>query len=178
MDDGAKERSDQFFRLFMASQKRIYSYILMLVSNSTDADEIMQEASAVMWQKFDDFTLGTNFGAWAVKIARYEVMNYCKKKRKGHILFDGETLDLFAGPAEKMVEDIDERLGALQTCLTKLSKRDRRLIQMHYEGGHTIKGVAESLDRSVQGMYKVMNRIHNGLLKCIQRRMISEETAW
>ena len=177
MDSRDKERSDQFFRLFMASQKRIYSYILMLVSNCNDADEIMQETSAVMWQKFDDFTLGTNFGAWAVKIARYEVLNYCKNKRRGHVLFDGEMLDLFAGPAENMTEDVDERLQALQTCLTKLNSRDRRLIQMHYEGGYTIKGVAESLDRSVQGMYKVMNRIHNSLLKCIRRRMVSEETA-
>ena len=93
------------------------------------------------------------------------------------MIFNGEMLDLFAGHAETMVEEVDDRVKALRQCMAKLSKRDRRLIQMHYEGGHTIKGVAESLDRSVQGMYKVMNRIHNSLLKCIRWRMVSEESS-
>ncbi|AQT68479.1 Sigma-K factor [Anaerohalosphaera lusitana] len=172
-----KERSDLFFKLFMANQKRIYSYILMLVPNCNDADEIMQEASAVMWQKFDEFEQGTNFGAWAVSIARFEVLNYTRKRKNSHVLFTGDMLDLFAGRAETVSGESDERMKAVQKCLEKLSKKDRRLLQMHYEGGLTIKGIAQSLDRSVQGMYKVMNRIHNSLIKCVRWRLVSEDSA-
>ncbi|MBI9017508.1 MAG: RNA polymerase subunit sigma-70, partial [Phycisphaerae bacterium] len=56
-------------RLFLDHQKKIYSFILMMSPNWCDADELMQETSAVMWQRFDTFEVGTNFVAWGIKIA-------------------------------------------------------------------------------------------------------------
>ncbi len=58
------QRGERFMRLLLANQQRIYGLILALVPNWNDADDIMQETSAVMWAKFDDYEAGTDFAAW------------------------------------------------------------------------------------------------------------------
>lgn len=48
MENEINQNQEQFLRLLMLNDKRIYAYILSFVPNVTDADDIMQESSAVM----------------------------------------------------------------------------------------------------------------------------------
>ena len=36
------------------NERRLYAYILTLLPHRADADDVLQEASLVMWDKFDD----------------------------------------------------------------------------------------------------------------------------
>ena len=49
----ASEKSKLFLRLFLQNERRLYAYILTLLPNRADADDVLQEASLVMWDKFD-----------------------------------------------------------------------------------------------------------------------------
>ena len=170
-----KVKSEDFFRLFMAGQRRIYTFILMLVPNSNDADDLMQEVASVMWSKFDDFEQGTNFAAWGVQIARYIVMNYRRTLKNTHIHFTDKFVDgIIDYAAESSVKR--ERLDMLKECIKKLSEANRQLIQMHYTQELTIKRVAESTGRSVNTLYKVMSRLHDSLLNCVRRNLAAEES--
>ncbi len=42
-------------------------------------DDVLQDTLAVMWKKFDNFKIGTDFVAWGKTIARYKIMNHLKK---------------------------------------------------------------------------------------------------
>ena len=42
------EKGKEFVRLLLANQNRIYAFILTLVSNWSDADDVMQETAEVM----------------------------------------------------------------------------------------------------------------------------------
>lgn len=168
-------KSDNFFRLYLQSQRRIYAYILMLVPNCSDADDILQQSSSIMWEKFDTFEPGSNFGAWAVRIAKYVILDHYKKKRRSHLIFKGELLESFAESAIDSLRHIDERLVFLKKCVGELSDEDRKLIKIRYEQGLKIKEIAHHLSRSVHGLYKTMNRIHNLLLNCTRRKMLAEE---
>jgi len=50
----------EFMRLFLVSQRRILSYVMVLVPNFATAEDIVQESAAVMWEKFGQFTPGTD----------------------------------------------------------------------------------------------------------------------
>jgi RNA polymerase sigma-70 factor, ECF subfamily len=166
---------DNFFQLYLQSQKRLYTYILMLVPNSSDADDILQQTSSIMWEKFDTYNPEASFGAWAVSIAKYVVFDHYKKKRRSHVIFKDEMLEIIAESATALTRDSDERLALLKVCVEKLSGNDRKLIKIRYEQGLKIKDIAERVGRPVQGFYKTMNRIHNLLLNCIRRKMLTEE---
>ena len=47
------DKNRLFLRLFLQNQRRLYAYILTLLPNRADADDVLQETSLVMWDKFD-----------------------------------------------------------------------------------------------------------------------------
>lgn len=169
------KKSDYFFQLYIKNQKRIYAYILMLVPNVSDADDILQQVSSFLWERFDQFEADTNFGAWATQIAKNFVLDYYKKQRRSKLIFAGENLELFAGKADEAAGRIDCRLEILQKCLRELSAGDSKLMKVRYEEGLKIKDIAMRIDRPVGGLYKAINRIHNLLLKCVRYKMFTQD---
>ena len=172
MDNTSKTK--QFFRLLMAHQNKIHSFILMCVPNEADADDIAQDTATVMWEKFGSFTLGTDFGKWGKTIAYNKILDYRKKKSRHHVIFSDALLDTLVQQAEAVLDQVDPRLEALKTCLSQLNTSDQDLIRRHYEDSMTIKSIAEKAQRSVQGLYKVMTRIHNRLMECVNLRLESQ----
>lgn len=168
-------RTKEFFRLFMANEAKIYTYILMFVPHRPDADDIMQETATVMWQKFADFQTGGNFTRWGKKIALHKILDYRKHCKSHHVVFSDELIDILAPHAEALMEAVDPRLDVLQTCLNKLPDKDRHLIKEHYEQGTPIKRMAEQANRSIHGLYKVMARIHTRLAECVNYGMAAWE---
>ena len=162
------ERTRQFFHLFMGSQNRIYAYILTFIPNGADADDIMQETASVLWEKFETFTPGTDFALWGAKIAYYKILDYRKRAGGRRVVFSEDLMRLLADQAETVIEQVDPRLDVLKTCLGRLNQQDRCLVRLHYEQGLTVKGIAEQSQRSVQGLYKVMVRIHDQLRRCVK----------
>lgn len=173
-----KEQSKLFFSLFMRNQTRIYSYILMLVPNRTYADEIMQDVSALLWEKFDTFELGTNFAAWGVRIAHFEILSFYRKQENKKVIFDSELVDMLSVRAKSRFTHVDKQIAALRKCLNKLNDTDRQLIKLHYEDNFTIRDISSHIDKSIHALYKVFNRIHHFLLKCVHRTIKAEETIW
>lgn len=167
----------RFVRQLMANQGRIYGYILTLVSNWADADDILQETAEVMWCQFEKSGPITNFTAWGIRIAHNKILNYYTKKGRQHVLLTEEILEDVAARAEPISAKNDDYAQALRDCLAKLKVTDLQLIKVRYEQGNTIKEVAEQVGRPVHGLYKAMARIHDVLLLCIRRTLAKEDTA-
>ncbi|MFT5300710.1 MAG: RNA polymerase sigma-70 factor (ECF subfamily) [Mariniblastus sp.] len=55
-DESKPPNPRQFIGLLMEHERRIYAYIRTLMGNSSDADDVLQETSMVMWDKFPQFT--------------------------------------------------------------------------------------------------------------------------
>jgi RNA polymerase sigma-70 factor (ECF subfamily) len=168
-------QGDEFMRLYLAHERKIRGYILCLVSNWADADDIQQEAAVIMWRKYTSFTSEEHFLHWALRIAHYEVMNYLQKKRNRQACHSPAVFEALEAKAARAVEDEDRRREALQRCIGQLRQRDRELLQLRYDVGATVQSVAASIERSVDAVYKALNRIHYQLLLCIQRKLAQQE---
>jgi RNA polymerase sigma-70 factor (ECF subfamily) len=169
-------REQRFLQLFLSYERRIYAFIFALVPNWSDADDLLQETSAVLWRKLDDFEPGTDFLAWALSIARFQVLNYRKKQRQNRARLSDQTVETLADQLMVFSERSDARRDALAECLAKLSSRDRELIQLRYQPEATTQSVATSVGRSLKAVYKALNRIHGQLLLCIRQTLASEGT--
>ena len=163
-----KDMGGRFTALLLQNQKRIYGLILSLVPNGPDADDIMQEACSIMWKKFESFEEGTNFSAWALRIARYQVMTYYNKTKRSRARLSDESLDLIA---DKMAEvDIDKaaRSENLKACLQKLSEGNREMIQLRFQKNLSVEEVSSTMDRSIHAVYKALNRSYSQLQRCMR----------
>lgn len=168
------ERGEAFMRLLLSHQQRIYGLILALVPNWTDADDIMQETTAVLWRKFDEFERGTNFSAWALKIARLQVLAFRKRERRNAARLSDELMDQVAERMVARADRPDVRRDALEACLRSLPEGDRYLIELRYEPDASVSQVAETVSRSVDAVYKALNRIHGQLLLCVRSKLSHE----
>ncbi len=170
-------RGREFLRLYQANERRIFGFILALVPQWSEAEDLLQETTMTMWSKFDKFESGTDFAAWALCIARYRVMNHRKKKRNQRVQFSDEVLEALDERVRHTASELDVRRDALSNCLRKLPERDRELIHLRYEYDATPKSVAQRLGGSVDAVYKALNRIHVQLLYCIRRTLAMERSA-
>ena len=59
-----QEQHDLFCELLTLHQGQLHGYILALVGNRADADDLFQSTSMVLWRKFDTFQPGSSFLAW------------------------------------------------------------------------------------------------------------------
>jgi RNA polymerase sigma-70 factor (ECF subfamily) len=170
-----QNRIDEFIRLFTSHEPRLRAYVLTLVPRWSDAEEIMQQCNLVLWKKFGQFQSGTNFFAWACRIARLEVMEFRRQQSRDRMLFTDAFLETLADEASDLASDLSARQHALQGCLERLPGKHRRMLQLRYMEGGSIEAVARAFTRSVEAAYRMLSRIRELLHDCITRRLAMEE---
>jgi len=165
---------EEFVRLLMANERRIFTHIMTLLPNVADAEDVLQETSIVLWRKFSEYRPGSDFTAWALSVAYNKVRNHLAKQHRCRVKFDERLLIELADEAKDMREELDFAGSAVLDCVEMLPPRDRDLLDRRYEPGATIKSVAAAIGRPPEGLYKAMRRIHDTLYDCVQRKLRSE----
>lgn len=161
--------SGDFVQLWTASSRRIYAFIFSLLPRWADADEILQETSRTLWEKFDEFQPGTDFTKWACRVAYLKVLEARHQHRRAPLPFSDAFIGAVQGELAEKTETVGLRYAAMLDCLQKLGERDRELIRRRYYAGSTAEGMARDLNRSVPWVYKTLQRIHQALFDCIER---------
>lgn len=167
-------REEEFLRLLMSHERRIHAFLMALVPQWSDADDLLQETATVLWRKFDQFEAGTDFAAWALSIARFQVMNFRKKQRRVPNSFGDEVFEAIADRMMAVAQQSDARRDALEQCLKHLKEQDRELVRLRYQPEATTQSVADQVSRSLRAVYKALNRIHDQLLTCVRQKLAAE----
>jgi RNA polymerase sigma-70 factor (ECF subfamily) len=170
----SQDRSSELVQLMMKHQRKLFGYILTLVPSRSDAEDILQEASLTICEKFADFETGTNFYSWACQIAYWKVRAARKKFATSKVIFNEEVLEAVSQTRLEMEDELDIRHNALSRCLHKLNERDRRMVLVRYESGHNVKAAAQACGRTIQGAYKALNRIRKTLHDCVSLEVSTE----
>ncbi|QDS99199.1 sigma-70 family RNA polymerase sigma factor [Adhaeretor mobilis] len=169
------EKQELFVRLLMQHERRVYGYILSLVPNWHDADEISQNTHVWLWKEFDSFEPGTNFAAWAIRVAHFHVLTWRKQVSRSKLVFNQEFIDLVGEEQVRGGSRLDDTHRALGDCINELSCRNRDLLAQCYAEGAVIKEVAKSQNRTIGSVYKTLQRVRLALHKCINRHLAIEE---
>ena len=165
---------DDFLALFSRHSRRIYGFIRTLVIDTNDANDVYQNTTACLWQKFGSFSPGTSFFAWACQIAQREVLKFRHQKNRNRH-FPEELVDLLAANFRSRIDELDRREQALGDCLKRLPHEDKVLIEQRYFHDRRPKEIAEAASRSVFSIYRSLSRIHEQLFQCVGRAL--EESA-
>ena len=165
----------RFLSLLMPSQRQIGSYIGVLVPNFNDADDILQQTITVMWEKFDQYQPGTNFAAWGVRIAYYNILRYRREKGKAKIQFSDSVFQSFSEVMERNHGRTDEKLSALRSCIQSLAAADKSLLHLRYGMNQTVHYIAQKTCKSIRYTYRALTRVHQILYRCTRRTLAERE---
>ena len=119
-EEEAKKK--KFFELYNKVQISLYCYLIAVVRNSSDADDLLQDTAIVLWDKFEQFQEGTNFKAWAFKIATNKARDYMRKNSNQKFFLCDDFYESVSQQAQNEVNNTVERYEALQFCIKKLPK--------------------------------------------------------
>jgi RNA polymerase sigma-70 factor, ECF subfamily len=167
--------SSEFLDLFTRSQLRLYRYIVVLVANQVEAEDILQNTNLVMLQKCDQFQSGTNFLAWSAGIAYLEVLKYRTSKKRTSPGLSDATLEMLAAEALRESSVLERRNAALPGCMEHLPAADLALVTDHYFHGLSWEAIALALGRTSSSVRHSICRIRRELKRCIDAALGGEE---
>jgi RNA polymerase sigma-70 factor (ECF subfamily) len=172
---GPTTRVDEFMGLYTQYQRRLYLYLLSLMHNVTDAEDLLQQTNYILWAKFDEFEPGSNFGAWACRIGYLEVLKFREGRQQTELLLSPHFLECIREKMPEFSDLLEARTDGLRHCRESLEEPDRALITRRYAPGMSVNTLAAELQRPARSISKSLVRIRRALLECIDRRMRQEE---
>lgn len=173
--EGQKKGPEYFLYLMTPVQGRIFAYILSRWPNKSDAEDIMQETISILWKKFDTYEPGTEFHSWAFAVVKFVLMNYSKKNKNNHIQFSEQTLEVLEEQSEKHLKSYNSQIDILRTCIGKLPAKEMKIIKLKYEVGLSTHKIANTFGISSRTFYRVLSKIHNSLIKCMNLSSLEEQ---
>ena len=133
------ERTREFLKLLGQHERRLRGFILALVPNWADAEDIAQEVRIRLWEQFDGYDRAKDFGAWARTIARYQVLTHRTRSLAKDGDLDSELMERIANQAAAMSEELEAGQKALADCFEKLPAEKRELLTRYYSGKYTTR---------------------------------------
>jgi RNA polymerase sigma-70 factor (ECF subfamily) len=164
-------KHEEFMALFVRHEPGIHSFLTSLLANLDDAEVVMQETSMAMWRKFNQFEAGSSFRNWAFQIARFEAMNFRRKRQRDRHFFSSELIQLLADDAAEQAAQLEEERRVLAHCVAKLEPRDRAVLSGCYREKSTIKAYAESVGRTPNAVRKHLAKIRGALSLCVRQTL-------
>lgn len=168
------KENELFVSLLSRNQSAIFGYILSLLPKWSDAEDVMQQTSMVLWQKFgelDHKSPNFNFTRWACKVAYFKVLNQRKKLCRDRHVFSEDLLELMSEEGMEDISLLETERRALGGCLEKLDGRQRRLVNDYYRGVNSVLQIAQCSGRTPNSIYKTLKRIREWLLRCVENAL-------
>lgn len=159
-----------FIELLTKHEAVIRASIRAVLRRTEDVDDVMQAVSLVAWRRFDSVTDVTGFARWACVIARYEILKFQRAKARDRFELDAALVAKIIDEGADEIPARCQRMSYLETCLKRLPESRRALVMQSYAPGSSMKGVAEQLGKSQQGLYQLLRRIRLELKRCVEMR--------
>ena len=163
--------SDEFMLLLTKAQSSIYACIFSLHPDPVAASDLLQETNLTLCRKAEDFEKGTNFTAWATRIARYHVLNYRRKLKREKAIFEPDLFEELCVVQEQRSDELDRYLHALRDCLQHLPPAHRQLLQERYTSEGSVSALASQQGKTVSAISQLLYRIRQSLMDCIYRKV-------
>ena len=166
----------EFADLLREAHRELFGFIFAMLQNRADAEDVYQQTALVLWRKFAMFERGTNFIAWAIRVAQFEIKDFVKVRRRRKVFFNDEILEAIAARYQAESNEFRERrLEALAKCVDRLSERDRRMLDRCYAVERDFRKIARAEGKSIGAVYQAISRIRKTLYLCVQRTLAASE---
>lgn len=168
------ERHSGFLRLYAGSEGALQTFVRSLVPTRQMASEVMQDVVLVLWQKFEE---ASDFQAWSFGVARKVALQHLRRAARDRHVFDDELVRRLAEDAAALAAVHDRQRDALDGCLGKLPGTQKQLVLTAYTRGVRMDELAAQRGQTPMALYKLLQRIRQSLLDCMERALDRNENA-
>ena len=159
-----------FSRKLTALQRSLYAYILTLLPNRADAEDVLQETNLILCRKANEYDPQGHFQGWAFQIARYQVMAQITKTKRSRLQFSTEIIETLAA------EEFDtKRMAlsqkALQLCYDLLPVHMKKIARLRFREDSNLKDISAKVGRPLGSVSATLHRIRINLTDCVRKKL-------
>lgn len=161
--------------MFLQSERELLRYVIAIVPNVTDARDVVQETALALWKQIDKYDSSRPFIPWACRFALNEARMFLRtesRRRRRHLAED--VVHLLEARRVEAADDLDARRRHLATCVEALPERQRSVVKGYYFEDETVEVIAARLGRTVDSIYKALQRTRRALQRCIEKKLVAE----
>ncbi|TWT66245.1 ECF RNA polymerase sigma factor SigH [Posidoniimonas polymericola] len=166
-----RQNEEEFLQLITQFQPRLYGYLLTLMGNPDDANDVLQETNVNLWEGASKYEPGTNFKAWAFRVAHFQVMSYRQRRVRDRVTFSNDLVATLAVEASAADELQEARRELLSECLKKLPKNMLTVVGLRYLDGLSVSEIATKLSLASNAISQRLFRARRALEECVVRSM-------
>jgi len=135
-----------FQTLYQRHRDRILSFLIGIVGNRAQAEEVMNEVFLAAWRSADRFEGRAQPLTWLMSIARNQAISLLRKQREVTGIFDEVTYNLADsadGPHQHAEKSDDADI--LRRCIDKLSPAHKAIVNLVYYQDCSVSEAAQIL---------------------------------
>jgi RNA polymerase sigma-70 factor (ECF subfamily) len=122
-----------------AAAPRLRALATLILGNSHDAEDAMQDAMVAAWRKWDQLRDSDRRDAWLTKICVRQSLRHTRRLR----LLRSREVGIRDDAAAAAPVDIEGDALDWDDAFDDLSKRQRAVVLLHYRYGYTLDECAE-----------------------------------
>lgn len=158
-------------------RQKLLAYVLHLVGDINEAEDILQELQVILLQSPQMLTRAGDVFAYLRGTARHLAAGRHRlKTREGEVL---RRWTEWAWEADSGADEAAERariaqLEALRKCREQLPENTGKILGMRYESGLDPRSIADHVGSNVTAIKVALFRARRALAECIRRRLAQE----
>lgn len=139
----------------------MYQVSRNIIKEEMKAEEAMQDAFLLAFEKLDEFKGEVTFGAWLKKIVINKSLDYLKKDKMYQKAESADDLHLLEAEEEF---DLSEKIEAVKKAMNELPENYRIILSLYYLEGYDHEEISEILEMSYANSRTMLNRAKNRLV--------------
>ena len=150
-----------------------------LIPNTSDAEDVAQEAQLKVWLNLSSFRFDSSFRTWMVRIAINESLQWHRGARR-RLQWDAEELDGLTASTESAFQAYarEEAANAVRRAIHQLPSKFRQIVVLRDVGELTIKEAARSLNATPQSIKTRLFRARRMLAKTLRQTGTTLRPGW
>jgi RNA polymerase sigma-70 factor (ECF subfamily) len=159
-----------FLKHFLPCTGILRAFLLAGTGNVHDAEDLLQEVSSVLLESFERYDDARPFRAWAIGIAKLEVLKWRQKKARARLVLSEPAVLALAEAAIEAADEADARRSFVADCLARLGASGRECLTLRYWDGLSTQAIATRLGKSVAAIEMALVRSRRALESCVARK--------
>ncbi|QNN20757.1 sigma-70 family RNA polymerase sigma factor [Planctomycetales bacterium ZRK34] len=169
MDDS--KRMQQLAMAWTKAQPAVAAFISSMVGDFHQTEDLLQKTAAAVVVKYDTYDAQRSFTAWAIGVARHEVLAHRRASARDRHVFDEHIIATVADAFAAIESEFDPMKQALAHCMQHVTGRSRRLLELRYAGDLDLPQIADRLQMKPNAVYVALHRARHMLRECIRQQL-------
>jgi RNA polymerase sigma-70 factor (ECF subfamily) len=162
---------EEFTRRWTEAQPFVAGYINAVVPDFQEAEDLLQDVAVILLRKFLEYDAQRPFVAWAIGIARREVLMARRGHARNFLCYQADLLERIGEAYEELGPELGDRSRALGECMRTIKGRATELLRLRYEESLKPTSIAGRVGMAVVAVRVMLSRTRTALRECIERKL-------